>query len=94
MFPPILGAIVYAVVFPILSTIFVGNFGRIIIAGFLTGYVGYDLTHYFIHHGDPKAGHFKEMKSYHNKHHYKESYKGYGISSKIWDFVYGTAIQG
>ena len=69
-----------------------GNFARLFLAGFLVGYVGYDLIHYYIHHGAPKSGHFSEMKTYHNKHHYKVAYKGYGITSKFWDQVYGTEI--
>lgn len=66
---------------------------RIFIAGFLLGYIAYDMTHYYIHHGNPKSGYFLGMKAYHNKHHYKRAYKGYGISSKFWDYVYGTVID-
>lgn len=34
--------------------------------GFITGYLFYDLTHYFLHHSNPPDGsYFKMMKLYH-----------------------------
>jgi len=72
--------------------LFYGNLGRIVNAGFLLGYVCYDMTHIYIHHGTPWISHFKEMKKYHNKHHYVDGDRGYGISSKFWDKVFGTEL--
>jgi len=70
-----------------------GNIARLFLVGFLSGYIFYDMTHYYIHHESPKSGHFYEMKSYHNKHHYKRLNMGFGITSKFWDYVYGTQID-
>lgn len=92
VFPPILGVIVYTATYYTWTFFLAGNFARLYLAGFLCGYVCYDLTHYYIHHGSPRSGHFSEMKTYHNKHHYKVAYAGYGITSKFWDYVWGTEI--
>jgi len=36
-----------------------------------TGYVVYDLLHFYLHHGSPEEGsHFYYMKRYHNWHHF------------------------
>jgi 4-hydroxysphinganine ceramide fatty acyl 2-hydroxylase len=36
-----------------------------------TGYVAYDLLHFYLHHGSPEEGsHFYYMKRYHNQHHF------------------------
>ena len=36
-----------------------------------TGYVVYDLLHFYLHHGSPKEGsHLYYMKRYHNQHHF------------------------
>ncbi|TPX54785.1 hypothetical protein PhCBS80983_g05764 [Powellomyces hirtus] len=60
--------------------------------GVIPGYVGYDLTHYYLHHGRPFAAHLREMKTYHLDHHYKDANLGYGITSKLWDRLFGTVL--
>jgi len=92
VFPPVLGAITYCILFPTLTSIFTGNLGRIMGAGFIIGYICYDMTHIYIHHCTPWIGHLKEMKKYHNKHHYVDGNKGYGITSKLWDKVFRTEL--
>jgi len=90
VFPPALGGIVFSILFPTVTNIFYGNLGRLIGVGFIIGYLSYDMTHIYIHHCTPFIGHLKEMKKYHNKHHYVDGDKGFGITSKIWDKVFGT----
>ncbi len=35
------------------------------------GYLCYDMTHYYLHHGSPSAGgYLADLKSYHVAHHY------------------------
>ncbi len=58
--------------------------------GFLTGYIVYDLTHYATHHLTMRKGYFKFLKRYHNQHHYKTPDDRFGVSSPIWDKVFGT----
>ncbi|KAJ3145748.1 fatty acid alpha-hydroxylase [Geranomyces michiganensis] len=60
--------------------------------GVIPGYLGYDLIHYYLHHGRPFAAHLREMKSYHLDHHYKDANLGYGITSKLWDRMFGTVL--
>ena len=64
-----------------------------VLAGGLTGYILYDLTHYYLHHGVPFTPHLREMKSYHLNHHYKNYHLGYGITSKFWDRIFGTLLE-
>ena len=59
-------------------------------AGLITGYIIYDMTHYATHHLSMKWGFLKFLKRYHLLHHYKTPDVRYGISSPIWDFVFGT----
>jgi len=65
-----------------------------VFAGGLSGYIMYDLTHYYLHHGVPFTKHLREMKSYHLNHHYKNYHLGYGITSKIWDRFFNTVLVG
>lgn len=92
VFPPALGVITFFPLFTLITFLFPGNLGRLLFAGFGIGYICYDMTHYFIHHGTPKMEHFKEMKKYHHKHHYVDGDKGYGITSKFWDRVFNTEL--
>ena len=44
-----------------------------LMAGALLGYMGYDLTHYYLHHGQPRRdSYFGSLKAYHRDHHYKD----------------------
>ena len=61
-------------------------------AGKVTGYVVYDLTHYYIHHAKPKTRVGLALRAHHNKHHHNKAYKDlkFGVSTTIWDHVFGT----
>jgi len=59
-------------------------------AGFLTGYLAYDLTHYATHHFPMRSGYAKYLKRYHMQHHYKDPNTRFGVSSPAWDWVFRT----
>jgi sterol desaturase/sphingolipid hydroxylase (fatty acid hydroxylase superfamily) len=61
--------------------------------GFLLGYLLYGSIHYAIHAWNPP---FKWMKPHwrnHHLHHYKNEHMGYGVSSTLWDHVFGTMFD-
>jgi sterol desaturase/sphingolipid hydroxylase (fatty acid hydroxylase superfamily) len=60
-------------------------------AGYVAGYLIYDLTHYAQHHFPMRGGYAKYIKRYHMAHHYKSPNTRYGVSSPLWDWVFGTA---
>jgi sterol desaturase/sphingolipid hydroxylase (fatty acid hydroxylase superfamily) len=60
-------------------------------AGFMVGYLIYDLTHYATHHFHMRRGYARYIKRYHMAHHYKDENSRYGVSSPIWDWVFNTA---
>ena len=59
-------------------------------AGFLTGYLFYDTTHYAIHHFNMKSKFWLAIKNHHMKHHYQDADKGFGVSQPTWDYVFKT----
>ncbi|KAK0062614.1 fatty acid 2-hydroxylase [Biomphalaria pfeifferi] len=93
VFPP-LPASFFAVPFYFMSTsLFPVGLAQITFAGIVSGYMLYDLIHYYLHHGKkPFLAYFQQLKSYHNLHHYKYQQLGFGISSKFWDYPFGTLI--
>lgn len=59
-------------------------------AGFIAGYVGYDMIHYATHHVPMRRGVWKALKRHHMRHHYKTPDQRYGVSSPLWDVVFRT----
>jgi sterol desaturase/sphingolipid hydroxylase (fatty acid hydroxylase superfamily) len=59
-------------------------------AGFLVGYMLYDEIHYATHHAPLKNSFWQKIKHHHVLHHYHDPEKGFGVSSPIWDHVFGT----
>lgn len=62
-------------------------------AGFVIGYLVYDMTHYAIHHGNFKSRIMKSIKQHHMLHHYSDSTKGYGVSSSLWDILFQSGFK-
>jgi dihydroceramide fatty acyl 2-hydroxylase len=58
--------------------------------GTALGYIAYDWTHYYTHHFNPKRGPGKWLKRYHMLHHHDSPKHRFGITSPLWDFVFGT----
>jgi len=59
-------------------------------AGTAFGYVAYDWTHYYTHHFQPRHRLGKWLRRHHLSHHYKDGETNFGISTPLWDFVFGT----
>ncbi len=58
--------------------------------GFLLGYLLYGSIHYAIHAWNPPFKFMKPLWRNHHLHHYKSEEKGFGVSSSLWDRVFGT----
>lgn len=61
--------------------------------GFILGYLIYASMHYAIHAWHPPFKWLKPIWRNHHLHHYKDEEKGFGVSSHIWDKVFGTAFD-
>jgi sterol desaturase/sphingolipid hydroxylase (fatty acid hydroxylase superfamily) len=59
-------------------------------AGFILGYLVYDMIHYATHHFPMRAGYLKFLKRYHMQHHFKTPDERFGVSSPLWDKIFGT----
>ncbi|MFQ6113522.1 MAG: sterol desaturase family protein [bacterium] len=59
-------------------------------AGFVFGYVCYDMIHYATHHFSMKTRLGMWLKHHHIRHHYQNEKLGFGVSSPLWDYIFGT----
>lgn len=80
----------------LLATIFFGIFYPILgqktffwLPGMMTGYATYLFVHYIVHAWAPPQNMFKELWINHSIHHYRNE-AVFGVSSPIWDYVFGT----
>jgi sterol desaturase/sphingolipid hydroxylase (fatty acid hydroxylase superfamily) len=76
----------YFLFLSIIGTNYINSF----FAGFLIGYLFYDITHYAIHHFNMRSKFWLSIKNHHMKHHYQADDKGFGVSQPLWDYIFGT----
>ncbi len=88
--PIALSLLIAIVLFAVFSLLF-GSWTWAFSSGFALGYLAYDMTHYSIHHfKPPRVKYLKNVWKSHIDHHFRDSTKGYGVSSSFWDRVFGT----
>ena len=61
--------------------------------GFILGYLVYGSMHYAIHAWNPPFKWMKPLWRNHHLHHYKNERLGFGVSSTLWDHVFGTMFD-
>ncbi len=61
--------------------------------GFILGYLMYGTMHYAIHAWNPPYKWMKPLWRNHHLHHYKNEHQGFGVSTTIWDRVFGTMFD-
>ena len=59
-------------------------------AGFLSGYLAYDMIHYHVHHHKPRTRVGRKLRELHMRHHFQDHERGFGVSAPYWDHVFGT----
>ncbi|GAB0100585.1 Fatty acid 2-hydroxylase [Sergentomyia squamirostris] len=91
VFPPLPAMMIASAVYPAIALLFTTQ-SLVVLAGGLAGYVVYDMIHFYLHYGNPSGGHLYFMKRYHYQHHFVHHDKGFGISSSMWDDIFGTKI--
>ncbi len=63
--------------------------------GVMSGYWWYGIVHHFIHHAsnDSSPSYFNDLRAWHMRHHYSPKNGNFGVTTSIWDHVFGTAIS-
>ena len=87
--PPVPSVIVASIVFG-LQYLAISYNAMAFFPGFIFGYLIYGSMHYAIHAWRPPFKWMKPIWRNHHLHHYKTEDKGFGVSSHLWDKVFGT----
>jgi len=64
--------------------------GEALFAGMALGYLGYDGTHYAVHHFKHTTRLGKVLRKHHMLHHHADHDGGFGVSTPLWDLVFRT----
>jgi sterol desaturase/sphingolipid hydroxylase (fatty acid hydroxylase superfamily) len=93
LFMPPVPSIIIACVVSSVFYLIMGKYCLSFFSGFLFGYLVYGSMHYAIHaYAPPKF--LKALWRNHHLHHYKHPDRGFGVSSVLWDVVFGTVPHG
>lgn len=87
--PPFISAM-YAVILYFLFDFIMGEYAFYFLPGFLVGYAAYLGVHFIVHAFQPPKNFLKVLWVNHAIHHYKDPDVAFGVSTPIWDYVFGT----
>jgi sterol desaturase/sphingolipid hydroxylase (fatty acid hydroxylase superfamily) len=87
--PPLL-SITLSTLLLLLFRLVMGDYVFAFLPGFLTGYAAYLSVHYMVHAYQPPKNFLKYLWINHGTHHYKNGEMVFGVSSPLWDYIYGT----
>jgi dihydroceramide fatty acyl 2-hydroxylase len=91
--PPAVSVPLGLVVFGLLYLIFGSRYSPALGAGFFTGYVIYDMMHYYLHHFRPRGRLGRMLRERHMRHHFQDDTRGFGISAPYWDEIFRTSSR-
>lgn len=86
--PPLPGSIIIALLFG-LFYLLINHYVYSFMAGMISGYLVYVSIHFLIHTRKSFRG-FKKLWRHHSLHHYKYPDKAFGVSSFLWDMIFGS----
>ncbi|MBS1681085.1 MAG: sterol desaturase family protein [Bacteroidetes bacterium] len=87
--PPLL-SITIATILLFVFRLILGDFVFSFLPGFIIGYALYLAIHYMVHAFQPPKNFLKILWINHSVHHYKNGESVFGVSSPMWDYIYGT----
>jgi sterol desaturase/sphingolipid hydroxylase (fatty acid hydroxylase superfamily) len=64
-------------------------------AGVMMGFLWYGIVHHVIHYRRPRflAGWLLAGRYWHLRHHYSTQAGNFGVTTPLWDYVFGTVIR-
>jgi sterol desaturase/sphingolipid hydroxylase (fatty acid hydroxylase superfamily) len=71
------------------------NVANGITVGVMVGYWWYGYVHHVIHHHTrkPTSAYFSDLRAWHMRHHHSPKRGNFGVTTHVWDHVFGTAIS-
>jgi cyclopropane-fatty-acyl-phospholipid synthase len=90
--PTVLSMLVFVVFAFLPASLLAGPWrGGAITLGLVAGYFAYALVHHGTHHWSARIAWFNRRKRWHALHHHGKHPSCFGVTTGIWDRVFGTA---
>ena len=87
--PPAVSVLI-ATILLVIFEFFLDKYSFSFLAGFMVGYAFYLLIHFVVHIFRPPNNFLKLLWTNHAIHHYQDDTVMFGVSSALWDHIYGT----
>lgn len=68
-------------------------FGGAFTGGFLVMYLGYEVLHRRCHTHPPRGAYGRWRRRNHFAHHFADPHRAHGVTTPLWDHVFGTALR-
>jgi sterol desaturase/sphingolipid hydroxylase (fatty acid hydroxylase superfamily) len=88
--PPLMSVPIMTAAWAVLRITFGPTVCLPVLAGFIAGYLAYDMLHYHLHHGQPKTGIGRLLRVRHMNHHFRDDASFFGVSAPWWDHIFRT----
>jgi sterol desaturase/sphingolipid hydroxylase (fatty acid hydroxylase superfamily) len=88
--PPLMSLPIMATAWLIFRIVFGAGYLFPVLAGFMTGYLVYDMLHFHVHHGHPRTAVGRMLRFRHMHHHFRDEASWFGVSAPWWDHLFGT----
>jgi sterol desaturase/sphingolipid hydroxylase (fatty acid hydroxylase superfamily) len=62
----------------------------LLLIGSIIGYLGYEMVHFRIHCGRAGGRWLRWQRAHHLRHHFKHPECCFGVTTPLWDWVFGT----
>jgi len=79
-----------ALLLTIAWVIFGASDGVIFFGGIVAGFAVYEVVHYRIHFSEPAFALEERLRARHLAHHFREPDAIFGVTTRLWDVVFGT----
>lgn len=67
-------------------------YGSVYALGFGLTWLGYEQLHYRLHTVPPRGPLSRFLRRHHFAHHFQNPHKNHGVTSPLWDWVFGSFI--
>jgi dihydroceramide fatty acyl 2-hydroxylase len=88
--PPLMSVPIMVAAWVMLHAVFGPTLCLPVLAGFVAGYLAYDMLHYHLHHRQPKTRIGRILRFRHMHHHFRDDTSCFGVSAPWWDYVFET----
>ena len=61
-----------------------------LVGGLLAGFLHYEYVHWRFHFREPRSERERRLRAHHLAHHYQRPLSYYGVSTRLWDAVFGS----